>query len=429
VSRPWLLLLAAIVLVTGCAATETDPVAGWVERTAVPLRTFDPAAPLDDLDALAPAVGDAEIVGLGESNHGGAELLALKHRVLRLLVERLGFRTIAWEEDWTTGRQVDAYIRGGPGDPDALVAQLSPQWQFGEVADVLRWLRAFNAGRPDPVRFVGVDFYLTGAAGYDLVVDYVAAAAPDRLAALHADLDPLRPSTSDPYQHIQQITSVPDLGRYVARARRVQALVDALPHRPGDPAHAQAGHDAAQLVAFYEHYSLPMNQALRYREEHAAANLRWMHQQVGGQVAYWAAGPHTVNAPDLRITGPPEPELRFPSAGSFLRGWYGPRYRSIGFTYDHGELSLGPGQTVPMGPPAADWFEHPFGATGPDRFVLDLRAPATPPVRDWLDRPTRSRGLPDRDPTSFVDGGALGQWYDVLVHTRVVTPAHPAAAG
>ena len=85
-SRPWLLLLAAIVLVTGCAATETYPVAGWLERTAVPLRTSDPAAPLDDLDALAPAVGDAEIVGLGESNDGGAELLALKHRVLRDLL-------------------------------------------------------------------------------------------------------------------------------------------------------------------------------------------------------------------------------------------------------------------------------------------------------------------------------------------------------
>jgi erythromycin esterase len=238
----------------------------------------------------------------------------------------------------------------------------------------------------------------------------------------------LRPATSDPYQHIQQVTSVPDLGRYVARARRVQALVDALPHRPGDPAHAQAGHDAAQLVAFYEHYSLPMDQALRYREQHAAANLRWVHQQAGGRVAYWAAGPHTVDAPDLRIAGPPEPELRFPSAGSFLRGWYGSRYRSIGFTYDHGELSLGPGQTVPKGPPAADWFEHPFGAVGPDRFVVDLRAPAPPPVRAWLDRPTRTRGLPDRDPTSFVDGGALGQWYDVLVHTRVVTAAHPATA-
>jgi erythromycin esterase-like protein len=183
------------------------------------------------------------------------------------------------------------------------------------VADVLRWLRAFNAGRPDPVRFVGVDFYLTGAAGYDLVVDYVAAAAPDRLAALHADLDPLRPSTSDPYQHIQQITSVPDLGRYVARARRVQALVDALPHRPGDPAHAQAGHDAAQLVAFYEHYSLPMNQALRYREEHAAANLRWVHQQVGGQVAYW----RPARTPSTRRTcgSPAHPS---PSCGSRAPG-------------------------------------------------------------------------------------------------------------
>ncbi|MFI6746292.1 hypothetical protein ACIBI3_08835 [Actinomadura luteofluorescens] len=42
--------------------------------------------------------------------------------------------------------------------------------------------------------------------------------------------------------------------------------------------------------------------------------------------------------------------MRFASAGSYLRRWYAPRYRSIGFT-------------------------------------IDLRAPAPPPVRRWLDAP------------------------------------------
>ena len=36
--------------------------------------------------------------------------------------------------------------------------------------------------------------------------------------------------------------------------------------------------------------------------------------------------------------------MRFPSVGSYLRRWYGPQYLSIGFTFDHGELRLGPGR-------------------------------------------------------------------------------------
>jgi erythromycin esterase-like protein len=30
-----------------------------------------------------------------------------RNRVLRLLVEELGFRSIAWEEDWTIGLQIN----------------------------------------------------------------------------------------------------------------------------------------------------------------------------------------------------------------------------------------------------------------------------------------------------------------------------------
>ena len=80
-----------------------------------------PGDPLDDLAPLRPALGGAMVVGLGEALHGVAEVTTLKHRFARLLVEQMGYRTIAWEEDWTTGLEIDAYIRGGPGDADRLV--------------------------------------------------------------------------------------------------------------------------------------------------------------------------------------------------------------------------------------------------------------------------------------------------------------------
>ena len=86
----------------------------WASGQVDPLTSTDPAAPLDDLTSLRRSVHGADVVGLGEAAHGAAELTTLKHRTLRLLVEQLGFRTVAWEEDWTTGVEIDAYIHGGP---------------------------------------------------------------------------------------------------------------------------------------------------------------------------------------------------------------------------------------------------------------------------------------------------------------------------
>ena len=100
--RPAVVVAAVLAAaLTACAAAPDVP--GWIADRAAPLASADPAAPLDDLEPLRRSVGDAQVVGLGESVHGAAELTTLKHRTLRLLVERMGFRTVAWEEDWTTG--------------------------------------------------------------------------------------------------------------------------------------------------------------------------------------------------------------------------------------------------------------------------------------------------------------------------------------
>lgn len=55
-----------------------------------PLRTLDPAAPLDDLGWLDAVIGDARVVAIGESAHYNRESALLRHRLLRYLVERHG---------------------------------------------------------------------------------------------------------------------------------------------------------------------------------------------------------------------------------------------------------------------------------------------------------------------------------------------------
>jgi len=412
------------------AGARPQSVTGWIRHYAVPLTTVDPTAPLDDLAPLRRSIGDAEIVGLGESVHGAAEEIALKQRTLRFLVERMGFRSIAWEEDWTTGLQINDYIRTGKGDLDALIRLMSPQWQSRQVAAVLRWLRDYNAGRADKVRFVGVEYYLLRSPAYDAVDAYVAGAAPERLAELRRHLRVIRPPANENiFDFIGRYGRVPDKRPYIRQAHQVYALVSGLPHRPGDRAQALALHHARQIVSFYEHYSLPQppaSDSLVYRDAHAAQNLRWWRDHTGDKIVYWAASAHTANAPRLRVAVPPGPDWRFPTAGSYLRRWYGQRYRSIGFTFDHGTVGLGPEGTLALPPPAPDWFERPLGKVPLGQFAVDLRMPAPPPVRGWLRGPIKTRGFADSGPGSYMTGGSLAQWFDVIIHRQELTPVQPA---
>ena len=160
--------------------------------------------------------------------------------------------------------------------------RMSPQWQSRQVADVLAWLRDYNAGRTDKVRFVGVEYYLLGSLAYD-AVDALRrrrrAGAAGRAAPPPAGRS--APPPRDMFQYIQWYLSVADKGPYVRHARRVYGLVRGLPHRPGDRAHALALHHARQIVSFYVHYSLPQppaSDSLVHRDAHAAQNLRWWHR-------------------------------------------------------------------------------------------------------------------------------------------------------
>jgi len=431
-----LLASAAIVAVLAPAsapvtAATTEPVTEWATRTAIPLTIVDPAAPLDDFADLRPTIGHAEIVGLGESVHGASELLSLKHRTLRFLVEEMGFRSIAWEDDWTTGLAINEYILSGDGDLDAIVSGMSPQWPSAEVAGVLEWLREYNADHDDKVQFFGVEYYFTGQRAYDAVEAYIAEAAPARLDEVREHLRAIRPLTEDKFETVQAYMEVADKDPYIRHAEAIEDIVQSVPHPADDHEHQIAVHHARQIVSFHVHYDLAVDDAAVYREERAAENLRWWHEFSGDKVVYWAASPHTANAPALRIVQSAAQEFGFPSTGSYLRRWFDDAYLSIGFTFDHGAVSLGPEATAEMPAPSPEWFEQPLGAVGLDQFALDLRQPAPEAVTAWLRGPIITRGLADSGPEGYMTGGSLGQWFDVVVHRQQVSPSvafSPSAA-
>lgn len=133
----------------------TETVTRWIGQHAHPLTTMGPGAPLPDLLPLADLVRDADVVALGASTRQAHELSAVADRVVRFLVEQLGFRSLALEGDDAARLGLDEYIRGGTGDPAALLAGARSFWQTEELLDVIRWMRSYNHRHPgDPVRFV-----------------------------------------------------------------------------------------------------------------------------------------------------------------------------------------------------------------------------------------------------------------------------------
>ncbi|MEV4165494.1 erythromycin esterase family protein [Nonomuraea dietziae] len=132
------------------------PLSQWIRNQAHPLGTHDPLAPLTDLRPLLDMVGEARIVALGAATRQAREPAALAHRMLRLLVEERGFRSLALEGDDPERVGLAEYVRTGRGRPRALLADARAFWQTEEILDVVRWMRAHNERHPgDPVRFAG----------------------------------------------------------------------------------------------------------------------------------------------------------------------------------------------------------------------------------------------------------------------------------
>ncbi len=148
-----------------------SPEVAWVRANAHGVRTAEPGTtptPLDDLAVLKDLIGDARIVGLGESTHGTREHFQMKHRVLEYLASEMGFTIFSIEASAPESFAVDGFVTRGEGDAARLVGgMLFWTWNTEEVLAMVRWMRAFNAregeaGSGKRVAFTGFDMQSPG---------------------------------------------------------------------------------------------------------------------------------------------------------------------------------------------------------------------------------------------------------------------------
>ncbi|MFH9041925.1 erythromycin esterase family protein [Streptomyces sp. NPDC017966] len=401
-----------------------------IERSAHTLRSTDPEGGLRDLSALGRMVKDAEVVGLGEATHGSRDFFRMKHRVLRYLVERKGFRTFSLELPWSSGVRVDEYVLYGKGDLDRIAREEFQGsyriWNNADYLDLIEWMRAHNRHHPtDPVRFAGNDMGYAGPELYRRVTDHVARAHPHLKARVAALYDGLAPAT-DAATYMERYLELP-LPERKKRAERTLEAYELLRGQRAVPGssrrehvrtvqHARAIHQMAKGYSYDITDEAQVTEMMKYRDRVMAENVAWWHRHTGDRILLSAHNTHvSYDAFDPRY-----PKTQ----GAFLRDALGGDYVSIGFSFHSGAFkAFGTDDDVirtyrvDAAKPGSN--EHTLDRARPRDYVLDMRT-APRSVRTWLaePRPTWNIGAGWPDPVEYRI--ALGEAHDILIHLNEV---------
>ncbi|MFG1606651.1 erythromycin esterase family protein [Actinoplanes sp. NPDC049265] len=310
-----------------------------------PLATVDPGAPLDDLEPLAERLAAARVIAIGENAHLVREFYLLRHRLHRLLTERLGFTVYAMESGFSEGLAVDAWVRGDrPAEELRAVADHGITYTMGrcqEMRDHLSWMRTAEP----PVRFSGLDVpgstasalpAIEGVRRYLRDVDPDAEPALDRLATLigkyagehsmpayaaYAGLDPAE-------RDLITVT-------FAELAARFDALEPEYRAAAGTGAYAVARHElrlALLLDQAMRSYATPAGVAthpkVAARDRGMAETVFWLLERFGPDTKIIVAA-HNNHIQRTPVTTPAFP---LSAAGHHLATRLGPEYLAIGVT-------------------------------------------------------------------------------------------------
>ena len=411
-------------------APEPDPgpdpvppeIAAWVEANALPFDGTHLSLPHTDIEFLRDLVGDARIVALGENTHGTRDFFEMKARILRFLVEEMGFNTFSIEATWPESRLVDHYVRTGEGDPARLLAGLYFwTWNTESVLEMIEWMRDHNEAGGD-VGFHGFDMQFPGLALQN-VLDYLGEVDAERVTEFTSLVDCLQLYANEiggrfPNDRYRDLSAT-------YRAECGQSLSEAndllLANR--EEYEAASGEDAFEValrsmrVAFQYHLMITGHQG---RDESMAENTEWIMDRIGpdGRMVLWAHNYHISNQ-------------RY-AQGSYLKETYGDDIVVLAFTHENGSFSAysrtaRDNRAWTLDPPLPESVEHYLSATSAPQFILDIReVDENTPGGSWLTEPRQTRHIgccyEQDEPENYWDSERMRELYDVIAHFESTGP-------
>jgi erythromycin esterase-like protein len=169
----------------------------WIRNEAVSFSPDSSESCNAALDRVIASIGDrVKILGFGEALHGSRDLLLLRNRIFRHLVEAHGYRAIAIESSFPRSRVVNEYVAGrGPASYDAL-QDTGFSYGFRRLEgnrELVEWMREYNA---DPGHRVKLRFY-----GFDSPTEMMKSDSPRQLLEFAlAYLTSADPATGQEYR-------------------------------------------------------------------------------------------------------------------------------------------------------------------------------------------------------------------------------------
>jgi erythromycin esterase len=413
-------------------------VTAWLQAHAVPVATVEPNSGYADLDVIAPLIGDAKLVSVGEATHGSSEFFKFKHRMLQFLVERLGFTAFIMEAGYVEGILIDSYVQGAPGNAaDAAKATRFWTWSTPEVAAMLQWMHDYNA---DPsharkIHFYGMDMQFSDSAG-QYVLDYLSNVDAGAVAGAAAALAPFASLDSfDTYYLLPQAQRDADAAALAALIAQFDANSAAYIAATSEPAWAFA-REAAVNVSQAQQFWSDQNEI--HREQAMADNALWSLDREGasGRAMVWAHNGHVFSGP--------LPPLPWTTMGQVLRAALGNSMLVIGQEFDRGSFTAlyqtpSKGKMYAVAPKLERFTEHfTVGSSSEGSlndalrsaaiplYLVDIRnASADPAAGAWWQQPHAERSIgavyvPAHDKEWFYSIDVAPQGYDfVMYHDRV----------
>lgn len=403
----------------------------WLVENAIPIATVEPGSGTEDLRPLAGLFGAARIVSLGEASHGTREFFQLKHRILELCVEELGFDAFVLEAAFAESLPIDDYVTRGIGSAGAGVAGMRFwTWDTEEVLRLVEWMRSHNvtrAGSSPPIRYFGYDMQ-TPAPSARALIAYLSDREPELGADALRDLAPL---TSD--FGASQWGSLPEKARTVAwealdriadRVQRASGEADELDRLAGIHAH---------VLKRVSHLLANPQSMFAVRDQTMAENTRSLLELLGpeSKVVGWAHNAHAQRCP--------YPTMNVKTMGGHLHSMFGDAQRIVGFAFGQGTVQAvrfpKDGLRYHTMPAAREGsIEAACSEVGLPIFAVDLHsAPSQGPVADWLASEPFHRNLGafyDEDQEdNFYSRTDPREAYDVLIFVADATAARRNPSG
>jgi erythromycin esterase len=401
---------------------------GKIAERSHPIDGFGIDQDLTDLEPLREILRDVRIVALGEGSHGTSEHFRFKNRVIRFLVEEMGFQTFSIEASLWDCKNIDDYVVMGKGDKHAaLASQKFWTWDTHEVMELIDWMRSYNLQCPwgRECHFLGFDMQKIEdiCAQISALGELMDRASAGKMVALLGALQKAQRGT--PYPELEEQT----LWLY----GWFQANLEALKRKFGARRTALLEEGARTLVQYI---------LMTQQEDVNETRDRFMAENVARQVEsldpaekviLWAHNGHIAK------------KFAWKNLGQRLSERYGSLYYALGFALAGGTFqsrlfnretgAFGPLQVFEIPPFPETTWENELQGIRPDDFYLDLRsARQDPGIRAWSDGCRPFIMLDEAwDPVHGLEHYAfpmvLSECYDGIVFTHHTSAAVPNETG